>query len=95
MPVSVCCLLAPVPGEVFEGVPESPNDAVLLLKERMASTRLSQRPLLLLPVHLLSQLPPVGPNAAARNMLGKRELMEYRKTSGVQAANDGSGQTGQ
>lgn len=64
----------------FAGIQPCGNDAILLLKERMACQRLSQRPLLLLPAALLDALPDVL-KPAGRNVLSKRELQEYRKTA--------------
>jgi hypothetical protein len=56
---------------------------VLLLKERISSSRLAQRPLLLLPVQMLQLLPAAGPGPAPRNAMSQRELHEYRRTAGA------------
>ena len=69
------------PPQVYKDLHAAPGDAVLLLKERISSSRLAQRPLLLFPVQLLHLLPAGGPAAAPRNAMSQRELHEYRRTA--------------
>ena len=57
------------------------NDVVLILKESLSSTRMSQKPLLVLPVSVASSVDPKDLKPALRNDLGERTRKEYRKTA--------------
>ncbi len=67
------------------GCAEHPDDAVLLVKQFLSSSGLSQRPLLIIPVDMLSKLKgPLMP--ADRNKLSPKELSEFRSTATKVAA---------
>ena len=65
----------------WEGMEPHPRDVILLLKESISSSRLSQRPLLVLPAVLTDQLSVKDLEVSAPVDLGTRALKEFRKTA--------------
>ena len=65
----------------WAALPPEPEDAILLLKRRMHSTKLSQDPLLLLPKAVAAKLNPADLKPAETNELGEATCKEFRKTA--------------
>ena len=59
--------------------PESPDDAILLVKLHKSSQQLSQRQLLLFPAGLLTKLEGKSLTLVARNPVSDSELREFRR----------------
>ena len=65
----------------WAALPPEPEDAILLLKRRMHSKKLSQQPLLLLPKAVAAKLNPADLKPAETNELGEATCKEFRKTA--------------
>ena len=65
----------------WAALPPEPEDAILLLKRRMHSTKLSQDPLILLPKAVAAKLNPADLKPAETNELGEATCKEFRKTA--------------
>ncbi len=69
----------------WQGMAPSDDDVILVLKESMASTHMSQHPLLVLPAEVAHALDPKDLVPIPRNDLGDTVRKEFRKTAKVVA----------
>lgn len=65
----------------FKLMAENDHDAILLVKQSMASMHLSQPPTVCLPAAALSKVDPAALTVAPRNLLSGRQLKEFKKTA--------------
>ena len=67
----------------FIGIPERHNDSILLLKESMCSTRLSQQPIVAMPADVGLKVDIKSLKPAPRNCFSDRQCKEFCKTADV------------